>query len=154
MCSRASTACSVSSTPVAAPLSRTHVWLAQPPAPLSPVVWDVVVLACLSALEGGRHALYAARASRDSVLPRATLTRLGVGSARALAVVSFPTPALDCTTLSRWLERAELYYLIIACTPFSLCMQSSQFGPASAASPLTRRPPYLPIPTPAVPIHT
>ena len=56
-------------------------------------------------------------------------------SARALAVVSFPTPALDCTTLSRWLERAELYYLIIAGTPFSLCMHSSQFGPASAASP-------------------
>ena len=62
----------------AAPLSRAHVWLAQPPAPLSPVVWDVVVLACLSALEGGRRALYAARASRDSVLPRATLTRIGV----------------------------------------------------------------------------
>ena len=58
-----------------------------------------------------------------------------VGSARALAVVSFPPPALDCTTLSRSLERAQLYHLIVGGTPFSLWMQSSQFGPASATSP-------------------
>jgi hypothetical protein len=71
---------------------------------------------------------------------------LSVGSARALAVVSFPTPALACTTLSRWLERAELYYLTVGSTPFSLWMQSSQFGLASAASPYTRRTPPYPLP--------
>jgi hypothetical protein len=59
--------------------------------------------------------------TRSSALAETELAPLGPRANTLLAVVSFPNPALDCTTLPRWLERAELYYLTVASTPFSLC---------------------------------
>jgi len=51
----------------AAGLLRRHLWLAEAPPTLHQGVWDVVCLACLSALETGRQALYAARSESGCV---------------------------------------------------------------------------------------
>jgi hypothetical protein len=57
--------------------TRPHLWLVLAPPGLHPLVWDVVCLAALSALECGRQQLYAARAA-DGRAPALALARARV----------------------------------------------------------------------------
>jgi hypothetical protein len=57
-----------------AALTRPHLWTAHPPPGLHTLVWDVVCLAALSALERGRQQLYQARAA-DGRAPAPAVAR-------------------------------------------------------------------------------